>query len=67
MPDIQAETKRGLPLKPVLIAAFVLLIALPSLIVSWLSYRTGAGVVQQLSEQKDRLLYQPLDLLTPTA
>ena len=51
MPDIQAETKRGLPLKPVLIAAFVLLIALPSLIVSWLSYRTGAGVVQQLSEQ----------------
>ncbi len=39
-----------MPLKPILIAAFVLLIALPSLIVGWLSYRTGADAVQHLSE-----------------
>ena len=50
MSETQAEVKDGHPIKPILIAAFVLLIALPSLIVGWLSYRTGADAVRQLSE-----------------
>ena len=50
MSENHSEVQDGLPLKPILIAAFVLLIALPSLIVGWLSYRTGADAVQELSE-----------------
>ena len=47
----QIVTARVLPLKPLLASAFVLLIALPAGLVSWLGYRTGADAVEQVAQQ----------------
>jgi PAS domain S-box-containing protein len=42
---------RGVSLKPLLIVGFVVLVALPTALVVWLSWRTGSQAVQNVAEQ----------------